>query len=415
MVGRTYFKTVNRMFATNKVRLFLISAMTMISVAMVGGLGSVPPRMRAAVEYMQNEGKTGVTGSDGTWYDFAFILGQADGIERISIVFPIFFILVTSLVVFMTITRMIESERGQIACLKTLGYRQDSIVAKYIYFTLVATILGVVAGILLGHFGFATVIYNSVVAHWDMPNITANTPFVGIAMMLIMVAFSLAVAGFTALHVARQRPSKLLQGKAPVAGGRILFERIPFLWKPLPFRYKSSLRNIFRYRTRFVMTVFSMAFSTALVFCGMALSFSMEQYNPALMDTIRPIATIVVLAAICLNSMVIYNITNINIDERKREIATLKVLGYRNIEVSGYIFREIFILTLMGVIIGLPVGYFTMDAIFTFLRFGSSEYVDWYVWVLTAVLSLTSLALADLLLFRKIHKVDMNTSLKVVE
>ena len=163
------------------------------------------------------------------------------------------------------------------------------------------------------------------------------------------------------------------------------------------------------------MTVFSMAFSTALVFCGMALAFSLEHAAPEMMDSIRPISTIIVLAAIFLNAMVIYNITSINIDERKREIATLKVLGYKNVEVCGYVFREIFLLTIIGVAAGLPIGFATMGFFFDYLEFGGTEYIYWYVWLITTILSFTALALADLLLFRKIHQIDMNTSLKVVE
>jgi len=396
------------MFATNKVRLFLIAAMTMISVAMVSGIGSVPPRMRYAIEAARAAGTH-------TEENLGFIYMQALGIERISFVFPLFFIAVTCLVVFMTITRMIESERGQIGTLKTLGYRQDQIVAKYIFFTLVASVIGVGLGMLLGHYGMASVIFHSIRNFYGLPNVADNVPLVGLTIMLVMVAFSLAVTGFTALHVARHRPSKLLMGKSPKVGGKILLERIPFIWRPLPFRYKSSLRNIFRYRVRFFMTVFSMMFSTALVFCGMALSFAIALSEPAMIDTIRPISTIIVLAAIFLNAMVIYNITNINIDERKREIATLKVLGYRPLEVCGYVFREIFLLTIIGVAFGLPAGYFVMDFFFQYLEFGGIQYVNWYVWIITLVLSFVSLAMADLLLFKKIHKIDMNTSLKVVE
>jgi len=111
--------------------------------------------------------------------------------------------------------------------------------------------------------------------------------------------------------------------------------------------------------------------------------------------------------------MVIYNITNINIEERKREIATLRVLGYRNIEVCGYVFREIFLMAVVGVLAGLPVGYFIMSFLFDYLAFGGAQYVNWYVWIIAALLSFISIALADLLLFRKIHKIDMNGALKV--
>jgi len=163
------------------------------------------------------------------------------------------------------------------------------------------------------------------------------------------------------------------------------------------------------------MTVFSMLFSTVLVFMGTALSFAVEYSDAGLIATIRPISTMIIILAAMLNVLVIYNITNINIEERRREIATLKVLGYRNIEVVGYIFREIFLLTIIGVIIGLPIGYFSMGVVFEFLQFGGNQYVNWYVWIIVTIVSFLSLALADLLLFKKIHRTDMNGSLKSIE
>ena len=382
--------------------------MTFISISLLGGIGAIPTQMRSSIDYAIY-----LEPSRAPYLQLA--LAQAQAIERISFIFPMFFIAVTVLVVFMTITRMIEQDRGQIATLKTLGYRQDQIVAKYIYFTLVASSVGAFLGLLGGAFGVAPLIFNSVMEFHDLPAVSGSVPFIGLGVVFLMIGFSISAAGFTAFHIARRRPAQLLTAKAPRIGGKILLERIPFLWKPLPFRYKSGLRNIFRYRVRFFMTVLSVTFSTALVFWGIALSFTIAQTDPHMVDTIRPISIIIVIAAILLNAMVIYNITNINIDERHREIATLRVLGYRNVEVVGYVYREIFILTLIGVIFGLPTGFYSVGVLFDFIEFGNRDYVNWYNWVITGGLSLLSLALADLLLFKKIHNVDMNTSLKAVE
>ena len=408
---KSYFKTINRMLVSNKVRLSLIAAMTMISVAMVSGVGSIAPRMRSAVDNLAELGYD--TSPSG--YPFEFIFAQATGIERIAFVFPFFFIGVTCLVVYMTIARMIESERSQIACLKTLGYRQDQIVAKYIYFTLISSVLGAVLGVVLGHFGVAPVIFNSITAHYGILDAGEEVPIMGLSSMLLMIGFSLAVTGFTALHFARGKPSKLLTAKSPKAGGKILMERIPFIWKPLPFKYKSTLRNIFRYRFRLFLTVFSVLFSTALVFMGLALTISMEKSDPEIISTIRPIAVMIVISAVLLSVMIIYNITNMNIEDRKKEIATLKVLGYNQMEVSGYIFREIFLLTLFGIVLGLPAGYFFMGWIFDFLEFGNIDYVYWYVWVATFAVSVLAVILADALLYFKIAKIEMHTSLKAVD
>jgi len=317
----------------------------------------------------------------------------------------------------MTITRLIETEKAQIACLKTMGYNKIQITGKYLLFTFVASLTGNILGIIFGRFVVHPVIFDSILANYpELPN--ANNPFsfYTLAIAILTLFFAMLVTFSTAIHVARKKPTTLLNGSAPKQGGKILIERLKPLWIIFPFRYKSTLRNIFRYRIRLFTTIFSMIFSTALVFSGIALYFGLRGSQPNLLDTIRPITAIIVIAAVFVNVLVIFNITNINIDERKREIATLKVLGYRNNEVSGYIFREIFIITTIGVIIGLPVGYFFMSFIFDFfLMHGALEFVEWYVWIITTVLAFSSLAIVNLLLFRKIHKTDMNGSLKTIE
>ena len=405
MITKTYTKFVSRMFKENLVRLLLIGALTGISTALVAGLGTVAPRLRRTTEYLRNLGFEELH-----QHDFL-----ADGIERISFVFPMFFILVTALVVFMTITRLIETDRSQIGCLKTLGFSKSHIMFKYLLFTAVASFGGNLGGLLFGYYVFYPIIFASITELLYLPTVGSVFPTFGLVAAIITFVFSLLVTFITVLITVRGKPAKLLRGRPPSHGGKILFERMPLFWNRLPFRYKSSLRNIFRYRVRFFMTVFTMLFSTALVFSGISLSFALEYTNPYLMDTVRPISTIIVIAAVLLNAMVIYNITNINIEERKREMATLMVLGYRNIEVSGYIFREIFILTIFGVAAGLPMGYLMIDLIFEYLMFGGIEFVDWYVWIITTVLAFSSLALANLLLFRKIHNTDMNSSLKTIE
>ena len=405
---KTYNKCLGRMFLSNKIRFIIITILTAISTAIVGGFGSLAPRIRNTVGNVQTDYTTGT---------FDPVLDVALGIERISYVFPIFFVIVTCLVVFMTITRLVETEKPQIACLKTMGYTKMQITGKYLLFTLVASILGNTLGVIFGRFVVHNVIFNSVMVHFNLPEATPNPFSVYTLVVAIMtLLFAMLVTFATSMHTARKNPTTLLGGGGPKQGGKILLERIRPIWNFFPFRHKSTLRNIFRYRIRLFTTVFSMIFSTALVFAGIALYFGVAGINPQLLDTIRPITTIVVISAVFVNVLVIFNITNINIDERKREIATLKVLGYRNVEVSGYIFREIFILTFFGVILGLPSGYYFMYFIFEFFDMpGAIDFVEWYSWIIVTVLSFSSLAIVNLLLFKKIHNTDMNGSLKTVD
>lgn len=411
---KTYVKSLNRLLLANKVRMAIIAGLTAISIAFIGGLGAVAPRMRLTRNYLLE-----TMGENATDYDLQLLYEMdllATRMSAMSFAFPGLFILVTVLVVFMTLTRMVETERTQIGCLLTMGYSKTHVQTKYLTFTGLATLAGCVVGVLVGHFVFYPIFFASAVQSFTLPNLPPTAPTFGLVAALITLAFTLLTTFFTVMKTMQSRPATLLRGRAPKVGGKVFLEHLPFLWRPLPFRYKSALRNIFRYRVRFFTTVASMVFSTALVFCGIAMSLSLEYTNaPELVETIRPISSIIVIFAVLLNAMVIYNITNINIDERKREIATLKVLGYKNTEVCGYIFREIFMLTIIGVVIGLPVGYTLIGFMFDFIGFGNIEFVNWYVWLLTGILALSSLALANLLLFRKVHKINMNSSLKTVD
>ena len=120
------------------------------------------------------------------------------------------------------------------------------------------------------------------------------------------------------------------------------------------------------------MTVLSVAGSTALVFAGFALldvanAMGAQGGSYAeLMDSIALIAFVVVVFALLLCVFVVYNLTNLNVGERKKELATLGVLGYHAEEMMGYIYREIFIMAFAGAIVGLGMG---MALIWTALEY----------------------------------------------
>jgi len=405
MVESTYLKVIFRTTKGNAVRLIVVMALTAISMTIITGIGTLAPRMRNAIAILEGRSPASI----------AQIEGIAEAVERISYIFPIFFMAITALIIYMTMTRLIESERGKIGCLKMLGYPSAKIIANYMLFIFIGSIVGSVIGIIIGYFIVSPALFAAVRGGLNIPNVENVFPLIGIISATIMLIFALIITFVISFKTASERITNLYKGKAPKTGSKILFERIPFLWNKLKYKYKSTLRNIFRYRVRFVMTIFSILFSTALVFCGLALSFALQHTNPDIINTIRPISAIIIIAAILLNILVIYNITNINIEDRKREIATLMVLGYRNKEVTGYIFREIFLLTVLGILIGLPIGYAAMILMFDYLAFGGIEYVSFLVWPITAFLILVSLGLVNLMLFKKLLKTDMNGALKIIE
>ena len=162
------------------------------------------------------------------------------------------------------------------------------------------------------------------------------------------------------------------------------------------------------------MTVISVAFSTALVMAGLSL-LDLCLFHGVDSPSVMAVAIVVVAFAGLLTAVVIYTLTNINISERNREIATLMVLGYNDREVAGYIYREVYIDSVIGIAFGYPLSALLIWAVFTVMGMGTLGGVSWFVWLITPVIVLFFTAIVTLILRRKIIKVDMNESLKAVE
>lgn len=343
-------------------------------------------------------------------------------IDIIVTVFPAFFIAVSALVLLTTMSRMIEEERSSIACLLTLGYSQGTIVKRYVLFSLSSWIIGVAIGISTGVIIIPRIVYEAFNVLYFMPKMTSTIELtMGLIASIMLLIVLLSISIYVSLKSLKENPAELLKYKAPIKGRKIMLERIPFIWKRSSFKYKSTLRNIFRYRSRLIMTLVSVAGSTLLVMAGCGL-FDIARSGginlpgiAALGDTITTISITIVIFAALLCVLVIYNLTNMNIQERNREIATLKVLGYKENEVSGYIYREVMIMGLMGIVIGIPLGVLFLHVVFSLLDFGSIKTIHFYTYLIVFGFVILFIIIVDLLLQKKIDKVDMNDSLKTLE
>ena len=347
-------------------------------------------------------------------YSFKSIIASADKVRGIGNILMVIFIAVTLLVVLSSMMRLMEEERSQIACLKTLGYGSISIVLRYVFFALVALAVGGCIGFFVGHgvswlicivFGYGHV----------MPpiSVVVNPSYYFISLGAIIAVTLIAVFSI-GMRLANNYPADLLRPKPPKKGGRILLERIPFIWKRLSIKYKSSMRNVFRYKTRFFMMLVSVAVSTGLVFAGLAL-LDMCLFGDFGSPAIIGIALVIVAFAGLLTAVVINTLTTINISEREREIATLMVLGYHDGEICGYIYREIYISTFFGILLGYPVGIGLATLVFKTIGFGTVENVSWFMWLLIPVIVFVFTLIVTLMLRSKIVKTKMNESLKSVE
>lgn len=200
---------------------------------------------------------------------------DAEKVDAIAQVFPVFFVLVAALVCLTTMTRMVEEERTQIGTLKALGYGRRSIMMKYLMYAVLASLVGSAVGLTVGFQLFPRVIINAYGIMYIMPD--PLTPFrwdyaaVCTLVAVLCTGLSALAACYKGL---RSCPAQLMRPRAPKNGKRVLLERVHFIWNRLSFIHKVTLRNIFRYKRRAAMTIIGVAGCTALLLTGFGMRYS---------------------------------------------------------------------------------------------------------------------------------------------
>lgn len=201
---------------------------------------------------------------------------NADRIGAIAKIFPAVFFLVAALISLTTMTRMVEEERIQIGTLKALGYSRRQIAMKYLLYALAATFGGSVFGALVGLRVLPDVIitaYKIMYAGLPAP-VTPFHPYYAV-LAAVLAVLTVGIATYFACYKElRAKPAELMRPEAPKSGKRVMLERIPFVWRPLNFTWKATIRNLLRYKKRFFMTIFGIGGCMALLLVGFGLKDS---------------------------------------------------------------------------------------------------------------------------------------------
>ncbi len=201
---------------------------------------------------------------------------NADRMRAIGEVFPVLFFLVAALISLTTMTRMVEEQRTQIGTMKALGYNRFSIAGKYIGYAFLATVAGCILGILFGEKVFPYIIiyaYGIMYQHMDTYVIPYNIQYALLAALAAMACTLLATV-FSCYKELREQAAELMRPPTPKQGKRVLLERVPFIWGRLSFTWKSTIRNLVRYKKRFFMTIFGIGGCMALLLVGFGLKDS---------------------------------------------------------------------------------------------------------------------------------------------
>lgn len=521
-------------------------------------------------------------------------------VNNLSKIFPIVFFSVAILVSLISMNRMVEEDRIEIGTLKSLGFSNKEIMLKYLMFSSMATLFGGLLGGILGILVIPALIFSIYGMLFNVPNfyVGLNLSKIIISLLISMVCIC-GTTIFTVLKVVKEKPSDLMRPKAPKSGKRIMLEKWNFFWKRISFSNKVTLRNLFRYKKRGIVTIVGIAGCSALMLCGFGIrdaivdianmqyketftydamvyvndienkvsdifnsvyiddiieienikvkkdtisanmfivgrnestkivnlidkkgnkleiepgkviitdkfadltnlkvgdtlcvvdddskSYSYEisgivknylmhyiyidkdtfketneyssnviylnlnnttqaieeelskelmnkdevlnvsfvqelldRSNNMLISLNKVVAIIIVLSAV-LSFVVLYNLSNININERKREISTLKVLGFHDKEVDNYITKENIIFTIFGIIIGLFAGYFLSKVVIMTVEIEKARFVyniSLNSYMYTAVITIIFTLIVNLVTHFNLKKIDMIASLKSVD
>ena len=202
---------------------------------------------------------------------------DAEKVEAISKILPVFFILIALLMCLNTLARLIEEERTEIGVLQSNGFGKAKIISSYLYYVLFSSIIGMIFGIILSYMVISKLIYGVFTANYYLPSyqiivdpITLTT--VVITTLLLMIV----VTTYACNKELKCKPAELLRPKAPKSGKKIFIEKLSFVWKRFSFMSKITTRNLFRYKKRIIMTILGVSGCTALLLTGFGLNDSIN-------------------------------------------------------------------------------------------------------------------------------------------
>lgn len=525
-------------------------------------------------------------------------------VDAIAKILPIFFIIIVMLMISNTLTRLIEEERTEIGILLSNGFSKTSITCSYLVYVFIAGLLGIAIGLSIGYGLFPKIIYGVFLSRYYVPKLITVVSPLPFSLVIIVTLFIMTIVTVISCRKElKEVPATLLRPKSPKSGKKAAVEKVNILWSKLSFMWKNTIRNIFRYKKRIVMTILGVAGCTALLVSGMGINDSINtisklQYenivkydsmyildnnvqtieedllqvllnngvlNPLLVnqnsytfefnnkiedvymvipsdilafnnyvslnstisnksisinndgaiiteqmaqllevnidDTIsirdsnnelhiiyvsdivenyvshyiymsdnyykevfekdisyntiiadgkinknipltdygvltvnytddiletfdsfiqglNKIIILIVVCACLLAFIVLYNLTIINVSERRREIATFKVLGFYDKEISIYVYRETAILTVLGIILGLFLGIYLHKFIIITAETDNImflKHIKWYSYLISAIITMIFSILVQLIININLKRINMIDSLKSVE
>ncbi|UUX33818.1 FtsX-like permease family protein [Fundicoccus culcitae] len=204
---------------------------------------------------------------------YSSVYENAQQLNVISNIFPVFFFGIAVLVTFTTIKRMASEQRNYMGTMKQMGYPNHVILSKFVTYAGIASILGVIVGIVLGYLIFPPVIINAYNSLFYFDTLVVkNSWTTNLFVTIIGLGCAILPAIITPHRILKTQAANLLQPEPPKAGKKTIIERFTFLWRRLGYKQQMTIRNLLRYKGRNSMTLVGVAGCTMLIVTGFGIS-----------------------------------------------------------------------------------------------------------------------------------------------
>lgn len=384
--------------------------------------------------------------------------------KTIGSILPVIFLAIAILTMITTMNRLVTAEKTQIGILKALGFKDRKIILHYTTFAIFISVVGSVLGVALGY-AVVRLIMNPSSAmgtYLYMPTWNLYMPWFGI---VVLIAMNLVVIGIGYLSIKNVLKGPASEALRPYTPKKMKVTKIEKtkLWNRFSFGTKWNIRDISRHKARSAMTTIGVLGNTILVIAALGMKDTMNKfvdvfYNQAInyetrlnisentsnekaieivneniintqsksiiiksfdsfMELMNISVTLLIVAAVVLGVVVLYNLGVMSFMERYREMSTLKVLGFKDKEIGNLLITQNMWISLLGTIIGIPLGVWTLDYLIKAL---ASEYemslsISWLSFVISILITLGVSWFVSIVIANKNKKIDMVESLKCSE
>ncbi|AOZ91239.1 ABC transporter permease [Paenibacillus crassostreae] len=198
--------------------------------------------------------------------------------KLMSKVIPLVLFIIEAIILFLTMSRIIDSQRNQVGIMKALGVKSSSIMLHYMGFPVLVGIIGSIIGCIVSAIIFVPMIETSNARSYSLPSIAFSlSPFSVITPILFSSAFGMLACYLSGIGILREHAAEAMRPKPPKKMKKLLIERLPEIWRRISYSNKLILRNIFLNKQKAIASSVGVVVSTVLLITAFGTQTSLQR------------------------------------------------------------------------------------------------------------------------------------------